>query len=222
MTETQREEVRQLYRKVIVTYFRANQLVAASELQEVRQRLSVTAINEFRAALAHIMRVHRMTYDVLSEKEHNDASCIDPFEYCVRNLDKAYGHLLRCAYDAYDAISISLIEQIERLLARVSPQALYHVLPDASSSVITPFDEAQQLVLEAKQAKDIDTPQVEEDRFREYEEANLKLLTVKSRLQANMPELVRYDSHRRRSTAVQLVLAAVLGWLVSLLLQAIF
>ena len=182
------------YKDLIRFYFRIKELIAAAEREDGEQRISVSAIAELRSAFDHVMRAHNVLFGLISEDEIRQSTSLTPIDYCKKNFDKAYGHLYRAGYDAYDCISISLIDDIEKVMSGVSKEAFHTVINNATISVVTPFKKAKELFTTAKVNKDVESREQEEKQFLLYEEANEKLCDIRDFLNEHASDLFDYNS----------------------------
>ena len=147
MTDQEQHELDELYKEAIKLYFAVKRLIVKAEREDAEQRISLSAIAELRSALDHMMRAHSISCGVGSLRPELQ---MEPSDYCRKNLDKAIGHLYRAGYDAYDILSIRLIEDIEKCLNDVSSEAIYHVIPTASEQIMRPLIAAKQMLEDAK------------------------------------------------------------------------
>lgn len=208
LTQEERDLIKTDYKEAVTFYHaKANKLVIASERLDKEQRLSGAAIIELRSVLAHLMRVDLVLFDLVHESKIKEKTGLTLFEYCRKNIDKAKGHLFRAAYDAYDVIAISLAEKIISHLDSISNEALYSILPDATNEITIPLREAQDIISQAKEEKDIGTWEEEKQEFREYERAANALKDILSKIEKVLPDLTRYDSELRRKSKMHLLLA---------------
>lgn len=205
------------YKQLIAFYFRIKKLVAAAEREDLEQRISISAINELRSAFDHVMRTQGLIYGIVEQANIRQESGLEPSEYCKMNLDKAYGHLYRAGYDAYDTISIRLIDEIENMLKRISRRTLHSVMKDATSRIAKPYLEAKSLFVEAKIRKDVESRDQEERQFRIYEDANLALCSIRDLILEDMDELVRYQNEARATKIWDMIIALIIAFIVGVL-----
>ena len=191
------------YKNLIKFYFDIKELITAAEREDGEQRLSISAITEVRSAFDHIMRAHNVEYQLISEEEIKETTGLNSGDYCRKNYEKAYAHLYRAGYDAYDCIAISMIDRINYLLKTVSRQALHAVIPNVTSSIIKPYKEAKDLFTKAKVQKDVESHDQEKKQFEEYEQANKQLFDIKSILEDHETQLIDYDKELNQKTWLQ-------------------
>ena len=191
MNTEQQGKLEKSYKEILEFYFWVKELIMSSERSDSEQRLSGAAINELRSAFDHIARAHGVMYGVgvNNEKSISENNGIDAFAYCDKNLDKAFAHLYRAGYDAYDVISIEFRDNIKAILKELPSDILYRVIPDASEEIIQKGDEARELLIKAKMEKDVQDRKNEEEAYKKYESANALLKEVLNRLQKAEPEM---------------------------------
>ena len=160
-------------------------------------------LTELRAALDHVMRAHSIEHDVIPNDEKREITGLDPEEYCKKNYNKAYAHLYRGGYDAYDCISISMIDNIDHLLNGVSRSALHTVIPNATNLIVNPYQAAKELFTTAKVQKDVENHEQEKKQFEIYEKANKELLDIRTLLQNHEKEMIEFDKEASKKTTRQ-------------------
>jgi len=203
LTEINHQDVEVAYKNLIAFYFEVKELIAAAEREDGKQRISISAIAELRSTLDHIMRAQSVEYGLVSEEEIRANSGLDGKTYRRKNYDKAYAHLYRSGYDAYDCISISLMDRIKNILNGISRQALYSVLPEAARSVATPYNEAKNLFTFAKVTKDVESHDQEKKQYQMYEQANKQLCDILDLLTKNESHMIEYDKELKKNTFKQ-------------------
>ena len=103
LTDGQHSELLAEYKNLIDFYFnRVKAIVATAEREDTERRMVITSVIEIRSAFDHLMRVEAFFKGIKSEEEIVKESQLSIHKYCEKNLSKAYGHLYRAAYDAYD------------------------------------------------------------------------------------------------------------------------
>lgn len=216
-------ELLSLYKRFVSLYRTVKSHVIASEKCDREGRLSLPAINEFRNALDHDMRVRGVT--ILRDLSGPDRADIAPFEYCKQNISKAIGHIYRAGYDALDVISFSLLDEIGRLCDSVSQTTLVAVIPGYGSVIRSRLQDATKMCNAAKANKDVESDNVAEQHFRSYEQAIETLSEVKHTLEEHLPELRRVDAEssqaylRQRNWTIGIGLASIV---ISILLTWLF
>jgi hypothetical protein len=105
------ESLKQQFKQLIVFYGRVKELVIASERYDPDAELSITAFGELRNALDHVMKAESADYGFTPADELNKHSLN---EYYNIHVGKARAHLYRAAYDAYDVISIQVLDDVNQ------------------------------------------------------------------------------------------------------------
>lgn len=209
--------------KYLIHFFlkEIKKLVIAAEKYDEDQNLSITAISELRSAFDHVMRAESAKYGVISEEEIVNESGMDITRYYKTNINKALGHLYRAGYDAYDIISIGLIDDIDRMLKRVSARALYTVLGDAKEKK-EKYKKAKDIFIEAKLKKDVESAEVERKQFHKYEMGGLELFKVREQILSNMDQLIEFDKESKREKWIMISISFASGIIASGLVAILF
>jgi len=183
LNDPQKTDLQDFYKKILRLYHDdVRQLVIAAERTDPEQRLSIVSVIELRSAFEHIMRVHGIMEGVVPE-ETIEKTSLSLYDYCHKNLDKAFAHLCRAAYDAYDVIGIAVAERIHELMRSVDRNALYAVEPLGFAPIRKKFNAALDRITEAKTRKDVGSSDLEKEQFSLYEEAIVDLLSIESVLE---------------------------------------
>lgn len=217
LQEVDTEDSLKEYRGFIEFYHNtAKPAVIAAEQYDPEGRLAITAVVELRSAFDHMMRVNAARHKVLPEGMLSSIPSIS--EYCKKNLDKAFGHLYRAAYDSYDIIAFALQMKIEGMLDEISYATLYTIIPNATALVKRPVNEAKHLVCEGKAQKDVESKEKEEKQFAKYEQALDKLKQVKEVLDEHMDELIECEKEKekgkhdnRRRFILSIIIAVIIA-----------
>lgn len=137
-------------REMVELYDPTKAVILFAEEIEERNITLPQIMKELRDALDHIMRV--VADKVVPEKRADSG-------YGEKNLDKAFGHLYRAAYDALDWVSIILRARINTQLSKYSTSAIEASLPDYYP-VIKPRMESSipQQIAQIRTNKDIGAP----------------------------------------------------------------
>lgn len=177
-----------------------NPLIIAAEKDDHEQRLNVTAVVELRAANEHIMRTHAVVYGVVDTKTIKEETGLDAKEYCIANINKAYAHLCRAGYDAYDCISVNMDREIQTMLGDISPNTLYQVVGNALERVVLKRINAHEMLKKAKACKDVESREREQQQFDAYETGAMELKEVRDLLLQSMPALTDYERNERKNS----------------------
>ncbi len=204
--------------KEIIKIFRneIKGLVIATEKFEENQNLSVTAISELRSAFDHLMRAESAKYGIYSKNDILDESGMSIVDYYSSNLDKASAHLFRAGYDAYDIITLGLIDEIDNMINSISPKTFYTVITDAEQ-LHTKYDNAKDMVSQAKLNKDIESVEIERNHFKKYEKAGKELFEIKDEIEKYFPQLVKYDQGAKRGKYITFALGALTSVIIGLI-----
>ena len=174
-------------------------------------------MKELRDTLDHIMRV---VASKVGAKGQVDS------EYGEKNLDKAFGHLYRAAYDALDWLSIVLRQRIIIQLRGYSPAAIEASLSDYYPTMKPRLvSYIPQKIAEIRGKKDIAAPSVEA--VQEYAGLVKDLKEYWEKIVAAEPSLIEYakkeGSGKRRERIIAALVAvacAALGVVLTLIFSS--
>jgi len=193
LSQKEQDQIFEIYKELIGFYHnKAIKIVLAHERLSEDQKLCIPAIMELRSSFEHIMRVKALLYGYVDEDYILENSKLSLFDYCIKNIDKAHGHLYRAAYDAYDGIAFKLAKDIQNLMKDISFEAAFHIIPDFNSKINKPYRVALDLVTQGKSKKDVGSKAEEEKEFYEYETAANTLQDIKDIINENMPQMTMY------------------------------
>ena len=167
------------------------------------------------------MRAHNVEYMVIPNGEIKETTGLDDSVYCQKNYDKAWGHLYRAGYDAYDCIAIGLIDKIEKVSNSASHQALHAVIPDAASVVANPYKAAKHLFTSAKVQKDVESRDQEKKQFEIYEQATKQLYDIQTLLDNHEAQMIAFDNEAQGNIKKQrrfVIIVATISGVVSLII----
>lgn len=120
-------DIQQL-KELSVLYIQAKGLILYSEEVDPDSRSNLQVIKELRDSHDHIMRVIAFRLAKLApEKELLSG---DYGDYCEINIQKAFGHVYRAAFDALDGTIVSLRQKVSEILANYHLDVIKGVLPD--------------------------------------------------------------------------------------------
>ena len=139
-------------------YFIAKDLMINAEEITAEQVLDLQAINEFRSALDHVMKALAARFDLKSVK--------DIKEYSYKNIDKAYGHVYRAAYDALDWTSLNLKDFIVKELQGFPLVTIKDVLPEYYTTMRPRIEQIKTDIAKFRLGKDVEDSNL--DTLREY------------------------------------------------------
>lgn len=213
MTDLEIQDLNEDYKKFIEFYFEIKSLVAAAEREDIQQRISISSVAELRAAFDHIMRVHNVMYGVVSEEIILEDTGLSVKIYCKKNIDKAYAHLYRAGYDAYDCISISFITEISAIMNKVSRTTLHTVIDNASTIILKPYNMAKELFTSAKVKKDVESRDQEEKQFKIYEQANGTLCDIRDLLYDHADDLYKHEQEIKNNFIKKITIQIIIFFL---------
>lgn len=193
LSQDEQDQILEKYKELVGFYFsKAREIIVAHERLSEDQKLCIPAIMELRSAFEHIMRVKALLYGHVDENYILENSQLTLLQYCVKNIDKAHGHLYRAAYDAYDVIAFKLAKDIQNLMKGISYETAFHIIPDFNSKINKPYNEALKLVTLGKLKKDVGSKAEEEKEFIEYQKAANILQDIKDIINEHMPQMTMY------------------------------
>ncbi|MBN1343266.1 MAG: hypothetical protein JXQ73_11335 [Phycisphaerae bacterium] len=246
LTEEQHKEVKQAYATLTKLYMRVKGYVIASEDLETlseasedetlagQECLSVAAINELRNGFDHDNRVKAVL--LLGDNSGAEKAKLGPYEYCVKNVNKAIGHVYRAGYDALEIVYLHESSEIVRLLDGFRMSTLATVMPDYAEAIHAKRDAARELHKKAKSFKDVESEKLLEEgqlgegfsvHFDNYEKAVAILDALVQTLHGKLPVLQQVEEEKERDLEGQLRTArsqrnwALIGILATVVLAAI-
>lgn len=115
------------WHKLLEVYFAVKCIYTASEEIDEELKTNLQPLNEFKAALDHIMRVM-----ATEDQEQLPGISTDdlPLDFADQNLRSATSHMYRAFFDTCDSASISYRERIRNGLEGFSKEAISTALPD--------------------------------------------------------------------------------------------
>ena len=111
-------------------------LLILGEQLDLESRTLPQVINELRNCLDHLMRVVQFKAGIRSSVQDNSLA-----DYTEMNINKAYGHVYRAAYDALDWIAMIIKERVVYELRPFSVEAINTVWPEYYSQLRPRFEE---------------------------------------------------------------------------------
>jgi len=201
--EFTKEETQQL--TMIAAYYRiAKELILYGEQIDPKSRTLAQTLSERTNALDHIMRV-------ISEKRGiRDEAVKDPITYSRINLDKAFGHIYRAAYDALDWVALTIQERMAEDVDSVSLEALGALMPEYFREIKPNLEQIiRNDVTGLRNRKDVaDDSEVN---LRQFIETTASLKKYFDQLERGMPALHEYDQRKKRRDRRGLVLQVIIG-----------
>jgi hypothetical protein len=210
--EFTKEETQQLER--IAAYYRAaKELIIYGEQIDPNSKTLAQTLNERTNALDHIMRV------ILEKQGIRDKPVSDPIAYNLTNLDKAFGHICRTAYDALDWVALTIQERMAKDTESVSLDTIDAVLPEYFKDIKPNLEGIiRNDVSRLRNEKDVagDT----ESNLQQFIEVVAKLKHYFDKVELAMPSLREYDKRNKRRNRMNIVwqvavgiILVVIGWL---------
>jgi hypothetical protein len=102
------------------------EILILGEQIDIESRTLIQPINELRNCLDHLMRV------ILAKFGMREGTDVD---YIKTNLNKAFGHVYRAAYDALDWVTLTFKERIYIELHNYSLETINAVMPEYYSDL---------------------------------------------------------------------------------------
>lgn len=115
------------WRQLLEAYFATKRIYLTSEEIDDELKTNLQPLNEFKAALDHVMRAKASEDAALAATLASEPL---PQDYAETNLDSAIGHMYRAFFDVCDSASISYRERIRQGLKGFSKEAIATALPD--------------------------------------------------------------------------------------------
>lgn len=187
------------FRSFIDLYRTVDRLIIAAERHDPEQKISISAVIEFRAAFTHLMRVHAAQYGFINQDQLKVKTGFDLDEYCQMNLNKALAHVYRAGYDAYDAMALALDLEIQSILDAYSQATLYKIIPDAAQRVFNRKQRALEAINAIKVEKDIENPEGKHVQFEQFEQAVSELIEVRDLLRLRVGEFTKYETELKET-----------------------
>jgi predicted metalloendopeptidase len=148
-----------------------------------------------------------------------------PDKYALVNLDKAYSHVYRAAYDALDWVALSTKERIINELAGFSIETIKEVLPNYYSEIRPRFEKIMsEDIVQLRLEKDVSTQN--EDNLVKYGTVVAELDKIDKQIINCKPSLTEVHTKIRTRNLMALLwkiaLALVGGGVISLIVEHLF
>ncbi|WOE69106.1 hypothetical protein RZR97_08290 [Hydrogenimonas thermophila] len=180
-------EIASLYKEI-------KKIVLLAENENDEKEVILSSVNEMRNALDHLMRC----YDSPNEDD------------CLKQIDKAKGHLYRAGYDAYELLGIEATTIIKELLEKYDILAILIVFPDYFTEIYPIVSELEKQLADARAYKKVgydfynDDGEIDVERiqkaFEEYSKTIDRLLSIKDNIISKIPEL------QKKSEIIEIIL----------------
>ncbi|MGB2728173.1 MAG: hypothetical protein WBD09_06820 [Halobacteriota archaeon] len=146
----------------------------------------IQPINEIKNAFDHLMRIFASKLELKSADD----------SYITINLDKAFAHIYRAAYDLLDYISIYLRKKISDEINGISPEALTTIFPEYYKE-IKPYVESKSSEISNLRAnKDIGDPNT--DDLQKYVEIIETIKSLLDKILEIKPSLIDYEVKKKK------------------------
>jgi len=204
-------------RTIAELYALAKDMVLHGEQIDPEQRTQVQALSEFRHAFDHLMRVFAFKFGIKTVADEDKA------EYVGTNIDKAFGHVYRAAYDALDWISIVVMERVQVELAGLSAETIDRVLPTYYPQIRPRINQIiTEEIPKMRAGKDVGSPSVEN--LQNYAALATELKGYVDQLVDAKPGFVDYQRRTAKSKRIEwlwYLLAAIVGGAVVVVARAL-
>jgi hypothetical protein len=208
------EEETQILIKIAKYYRVAKELIIYGEQIDTKNRTLAQTLSERTNALDHIMRV------ILEKIGMRDDVVGDPIAYNRINLDKAYGHIYRAAYDALDWVALTIQERLAKDMGAISLETISVIMPDYFTKIKPGlykilYDDITRL----RDEKDVATDN--ETNLEQYTATVFELKKLFDQVNQRLPDLIKYEFKSKRNKWIDrlwqagiVILSGVVGWLV--------
>ncbi len=195
-------DIKDIWEKILEKYSIIKEVYIECEETDPELKSNLQPLNEFRAALDHIMKMMFVLYFNEDEKE------------VLAQYDKLNSHLTRCFYDICDMLSINYRNKIIDILDGYDVQVINTVIPEYYSQFKPTIEEISLRIVKYRNQKGIANSDCD-DRFNEYKDDVLRLrdIFVKiSQSQSNLIEVKeKIESKEKKTNRKNLWLGALLG-----------
>lgn len=169
-------------------YEKAKKIIIKAEY--IAGNSAISALNELRYALDHLMRIGEPGYTQEDE------------------FKRAEGHVYRAIYDAYEIIFIDSYEKIQKQLAMVREETVALICPkyytDYRSELNNVID-----ILTNKRAFHKEIAKNSFD-FKIYDDSINKFLEIASEIDSCYPDMVKYDKKIKNRSVMKVIWSLIL------------
>lgn len=191
------DEFKEKWRFVLAKYAVIKKVYIQCEELDPELKTNIQPLNEFRAALDHIMKMMVDLY------ENNNEIAFE------EQYNKLCSHLNRSFFDICDILSIHYRNNIIKILKRYSTQAIEQVLPDYYSDWDSKINEISLNIANYRNQKG-NSSEDEMILFEKYDNDIKFLNKIYKEIIRKQPTLAKY-SHRTRASSLLKGLATVIG-----------
>lgn len=212
------ERISKKLKELTDLYFTVKKLMINSEELTAEQVIDLQGINEFRSALDHLMRAQAAYFGIKSVK--------DVEEYSYKNIDKAYGHVYRAAYDVLDWTSLNLKDYIVEELKKFSLATIKDVLPEYYTTMRPRIEELKMDMANFRFEKDVEDNNIHTlkeyvSRLDEMHDMYKKILRKKSSLIDHMKRLKKEGRKSFWGITLRDLISAIIGAAIVIILTLI-
>jgi len=144
----------------------------------------IQPINEIKNAFDHLMRVFASKLELKSV----DAA------YITINLDKAFAHIYRAAYDLLDYISIYLRKKISDEINGISPEALTTIFPEYYKEINPYIERISSEIFDLRANRD--NPRIND--LSKYNKIIERLKSHLDKILEIKPSLIYYEERKKK------------------------
>lgn len=185
-------------------YDLAKELMIFGEQADPEHRTLIQPINELRNCLDHLMRV----FLVKCGLGRKDLPITD--KYIDTNLDKAFGHVYRAAYDILDWVTLTIRESVVNELKDISIFTMLAIMPEYFKTLKPRFEEI--MVNEvATLRKEKDVAITDEKNLIKYGKLAYEVKGLSEQILRKKPSLVEYEHKMRRRRRWEYGIVFMLG-----------
>ncbi len=194
-------DIKDVWEKILEKYSIIKEVYIECEETDPQLKSNLQPLNEFRAALDHIMKM-MLVYFNEDEKE------------VLVQYDKLNSHLTRSFYDICDMLSINYRNKIIDILDGYDVQVINTVIPEYYSQFKPTIEEISLRIVRYRTQKGTANSDNYE-RFNEYKDDVLKLKNIFLKISQSQSNLIevkeKIESKEKKSNRKNLWLGALLG-----------
>lgn len=181
------------WKKIIEYYNSIKSLYIECEESDPELKTNLQPLNEFRAALDHIMRINAI--ENLQEYKDQDVD---------KQVEKLWSHLRRAYYDICDMLSINYRNKIIDSLKIYSSDEIMKVIPEYYSDIRPDIDRLSTKIGELRDKKNFNTKN-EISNCDEYKEIIYKLKNYYETISSKSASLVEIHNETKKEKTKKIV-----------------